>query len=45
MSHNLNRLSDLAEQGRVRTQETDNAGSALTGLGERLAQEMSAFKA
>ena len=45
MSHNLNRLSDLAEQGRVRTQETDDAGSALTGLGERLAQEMSAFKA
>nr|WP_243454015.1 methyl-accepting chemotaxis protein [Oceanisphaera pacifica] len=45
ISENLNRLSELAEEGRIKTQETDDAGETLSGLGRRLATEMSAFKA
>ncbi|MGO1245899.1 MAG: methyl-accepting chemotaxis protein [Oceanisphaera sp.] len=45
ISENLNRLSELAEEGRIKTQETDDAGETLAGLGRRLAEEMSTFKA
>lgn len=45
ISESLNRLSELAEEGRVKTQETDHAGEALSGLGRRLAAEVSMFKA
>ncbi|MGO5000170.1 methyl-accepting chemotaxis protein [Oceanisphaera sp. W20_SRM_FM3] len=43
ISRNLNRLSELADQTRVKTQETEQAGVALSGLGQRLATEMSTF--
>ncbi|ART83251.1 chemotaxis protein [Oceanisphaera profunda] len=43
ISNNLNRLSELADTARVKTHETEQAGEALSGLGQRLATEMSTF--
>lgn len=45
MNHNLTRLSELAEEVRLKTQETDSAGETLSGLGRRLAQEVNVFRA
>ena len=45
MNHNLTRLSELAEEVRLKTQETDSAGETLSGLGRRLAEEVNVFRA
>ncbi|MDV2858036.1 MULTISPECIES: methyl-accepting chemotaxis protein [Oceanimonas] len=45
MSRNLSRLSELAEEVRSKTHETDSAGTALLGLGQRLSAEVDGFKA
>ncbi|PSJ44947.1 methyl-accepting chemotaxis protein [Zobellella endophytica] len=45
MSRNLSRLSELAEEVRIKTQETDSAGDALSALGRRLSDEVRLFKA
>ncbi|WMC09746.1 methyl-accepting chemotaxis protein [Oceanimonas pelagia] len=45
MSRNLTRLSELADEVRSKTQETDHAGEALFSLGQRLANEVNGFKA
>lgn len=45
MSRNLGRLSELAEEARLKTQETDSAGEALSGLGRKLSDEVNMFKA
>ncbi|MDP5292644.1 methyl-accepting chemotaxis protein [Oceanimonas sp. CHS3-5] len=45
MSRNLTRLSELAEEVRSKTQETDSAGEALFSLGQRLTDEVNGFKA
>ncbi|OYD26344.1 methyl-accepting chemotaxis protein [Oceanimonas baumannii] len=45
MSRNLCRLSELAEEVRHKTHETDSAGEALLNLGRRLSAEVDGFKA
>ena len=45
ISESLNRLSELAEESRIKTQETDHAGETLSSLGHRLTEEMQTFKA
>ncbi|MFD1007133.1 methyl-accepting chemotaxis protein [Oceanisphaera ostreae] len=45
ISESLNRLSELAEEGRIKTQETDDAGATLSSLGRRLTAEVNTFKA
>ncbi|PSJ45456.1 methyl-accepting chemotaxis protein [Zobellella taiwanensis] len=45
MSRNLSRLSELAEDVKNRTQDTDSAGEALSLLGRKLSAEIEVFKA
>ncbi|ART79839.1 methyl-accepting chemotaxis protein [Oceanisphaera avium] len=43
ISRNLNRLSELADAARLKTQETEQASTTLSGLGGRLTSEMNTF--
>ncbi|WP_375055646.1 methyl-accepting chemotaxis protein [Zobellella sp. DQSA1] len=45
MNLNLARLSELAEEARLKTQETDSAGETLSSLGLKLSSEVNMFKA